>query len=121
MQLTLNTFQIVYAFLVLCYNLRIEVRTSLFYSLFMIKRHSYGQGWSFIRPCHDRKFIKGLPFAIHEWKPCFFFLSNSQSWGFHTKWREAQVTPNDGKKVLQADQEDFEKLLELNYLQWRSN
>lgn len=49
-QLTQNTFQIICAFLILCHDLKTELKTSLFCNLFMIKRHPYGRGWWFIGP-----------------------------------------------------------------------
>lgn len=73
MQPTPNTFRIICSFIVLYHDHGIELKTSLFYSFFMIRRHPYNRGWWFIGSRYDQKFIKGLSIAIHDWKPYFFF------------------------------------------------
>ena len=95
----------------MCSIANVEPRTNLFTALFVLKRDFHSNGWWVIGPRSGRRVIKDMPSAIHGWKPVFVFVLSLNSWGFDTVWKKPRLTANDGKKVLAADQSDYDLLV----------
>ena len=109
--MTPNSIRNICGFLVLCSIANIEPRTNLFTALFILKRDCHSNGWWVIGPRSGCKVIKDMPSAIHGWRPIFVFVLSLNPWGFDTVWKKPRLTANDGKKVLVADQSDYDLLV----------
>ena len=101
-QLGPNSFWAMTCFIIFCNLVQVVPRLSLFRAFFKLIRLPGSKGWYYFGPRRHRKLFFLLS-SIHRWKNRFFFVSSRERWGFNTKWREPDVTPNSESEVRRMD------------------
>lgn len=116
-QLPPNSFRNIISFFVLCHMLETQPRISLFQALFSLKRHPIVKDWQFIDSYQGCTFITSLLSAIHSQKSIFFFISFDVRWKINWVSSELNTRLNKNDKVLTTNNEDFNRLLNMEITQ----
>ncbi|KAJ0967813.1 hypothetical protein J5N97_024730 [Dioscorea zingiberensis] len=110
-QLTPNSWRILCGFVVVSMLCEVEPSARLFSLLFNLNQDRQSD-WYYFGAKSGAAFLGSVPDSIKDWKNKYFFVSNTESWGFNTKWGNP-FTPSASKaKENPIDTDWFQRFKE---------